>query len=323
MAFLWKVIICDNSRLLLHRSGFFVIKVELKKKLDIGLGTGIKKISHRGILTFKIPDRGMNKTGHIQSVEKSIILLDLLSAENSQLSLEDLTKKSGFPKTVCFRFLQTLRSLGLVEQNPKTKAYQLGPKLVSLGMAALKRLNLRQVALPVLQTLRDETQETVNLAIPSGTDVLFIERIMSDYLVNSNINIGDRLPVHCASLGKAILAFMPEKRSDEIISRLDFNRRTDRTITTASDLKNELSAIRNRGYAVNDEELEKGLRAVAAPILNYDGEAFAAINVAWATARHPSRQSIVDFSKKVIAAADFISGKMGHDSKGMKKWRKE
>lgn len=265
----------------------------------------------------------MNKTGHIKSIEKSITLLDFLSAENSPLSLEDLTKKSGFPKTVCFRFLQTLRSLGIVEQNPRTKAYQLGPKLVSLGMVSLKRLNLRQVALPVLHTLRDETKETVNLAIPVGTDVLFIERIMSDYIVNSNINIGDRLPVHCASLGKAILAFLPNERCDEIITRLDFNRRTDQTITTASALKDELSVIRNRGYAVNNEELEKGLRAVAAPILNYAGEAFAAINVAWATARHPSRQSIFDFSKKVIAAADFISRKMGYDSKGTKKWRKK
>lgn len=265
----------------------------------------------------------MIKTGHIQSVEKSFALLDYLSAETIPLSLDDLTRKSGFPKTVCFRFMQTLKSLGLVEQSPKTKTYQLGPKLVSLGMAALKRLNLRQAALPVLQMLRDETQETVNLAIPIGTDVLFIERIMSDYLVNSNINIGDRLPVHCSSLGKAILAFISNDRCDEIISRLDFTRKTDRTITTAAALRDQLSVIRNRGYAVNDEELEKGLRAVAAPILNYTGEAFAAINVAWATARHPSRQSILGFAEKAVAAADFISKKMGHDSLATKRWRKD
>jgi len=183
--------------------------------------------------------------------------------------------------------------------------------MVSLGLKALKGMNLRRAALPVLQTLRDETEETVNLSLLSGTEIIFIERLMSDYLVNANINVGDRLPVYCASMGKVILAHMSEKHAAVIISRLDFVGKTERTIVSAVTLKKELAEIRARGYALNDEELERGLRAVAAPIFGYTGEAFAAINIAWTTARRPSRRIFTEFAGKVVAAADKISLAMG------------
>lgn len=252
---------------------------------------------------------------HIQSIEKCFTLLSCISTETPFLSLDELTRKSGYSKTTCFRFLKTMRDLGLVDQDPNNKAYQLGPRLISLGLTALKGMNLRRAALPVMLRLRKETQETVNLAILSDTEVIFIERIMSDYLVNTNINIGDRLPVYCASLGKAILAFLDAGHQEEIITRLNFKAKTERTIVTQSSLRKELSEIKSRGYALNDEELEKGLRAVAAPVINYTGEAFAGINIAWSSARRSGRRVFGEFSEKVIVAAKEISFKMGHSVK--------
>jgi IclR family pca regulon transcriptional regulator len=251
----------------------------------------------------------MRDRDYIQSIEKCFTILDHLSSPGSPFSLEDLTQKTGFNKTTCFRFLKTMRQLGLVEQDKKT--YRLGPKLVSVGLKALKGLNLRQAALTVMQKLREETGETVNLCLLSGTEIIFIERVMSDYIVNSNINVGDRLPVYCASMGKVILAFMSEERAAAIISQLKFKAKTERTITSTTSLKKELTEIRDRGYAINNEELEKGLRAVAAPIIDYSGEAFAAINVAWTTARRPSKRTFTDFAGKVAAAAEKISLAMG------------
>jgi IclR family pca regulon transcriptional regulator len=248
---------------------------------------------------------------HIQSIERCFTILGHLSSPDALLTLEDLTRKTGLNKTTCFRFLKTMRRLGLVEQETARKTYQLGPGIVSLGLKALKGMNLRHAALPVLQKLRDETEETVNLSLLSGTEIIFIERLMSDYLVNANINIGDRLPVYCASMGKVILAFMSDKHAAEIISRLDFKGKTERTIISPAALKKELAEIRARGYARNDEELERGLRAVAAPIIGYSGEAFAAINIAWTTARRPSRRTFTDFAGKVVAAAEKISLAMG------------
>jgi len=251
----------------------------------------------------------MRDREYIQSIERCFTILDHLSSSDSPFTLENLTKKTGYNKTTCFRFLKTMRQLGLVEQAKKT--YHLGPKIVSLGMKALKGLNLRQAALPVMQKLREETEETVNLSLLSGTEIIFIERVMSDYIVNSNINVGDRLPVYCASMGKVILAFMSEERAAAIISQLNFKAKTERTIISPDSLKMELTEVRDRGYALNNEELERGLRAVAAPIINYTGEAFAAINVAWTTARRPSKRTFTDFALKVVDAAERISLAMG------------
>lgn len=253
----------------------------------------------------------MQDRDYIQSIDRCFALLAHLSSPDSPATLEDLTRRSGLNKTTCFRFLKTMRRIGVVEQDPNRKTYHLGPAVVSLGLKGLQSMNLRQAALPVMQQLRDETAETVNLGLLSGTEVIFIERLMSDYLVNANINIGARLPVYCASLGKVILAFMPEAHTAEIIQRLNFKSRTENTIGSARALRRELAGIRARGYATNDEELEQGLRAVAAPILGYTGEAFAAINVAWTTARRPSRGTFADFAGKVVAAADRISRALG------------
>jgi IclR family pca regulon transcriptional regulator len=249
---------------------------------------------------------------HVQSIAKCFTLLGHLAAPDSALTLDDLTRKTRYHKTTCFRFLKTMRQLGLVEQNMDEKTYHLGPAIAALGLKALKGLNLRQAALPVMQALRDETQETVNLSLLSGTEIIFVERIMSDYLVNANINVGDRLPVYCASMGKVILAFMPEWQVDAILAQLDFRSRTERTIVSAAAFKKELAEIKKRGYALNNEELERGLRAVAAPIIGYTGEAFAAINIAWTTARRPFRRTFTDFAAKVVRAAEQISLAMGH-----------
>jgi DNA-binding IclR family transcriptional regulator len=138
---------------------------------------------------------------------------------------------------------------------------------------------------------------------------------MSDYLVNVNVNIGDRLPVYCASMGKVILAYLSENRLEEILSAITFRRRTEKTIASKSELLQELEQIRTDGFAINDEELEKGLRAVAAPIFNYTGEAFAATNIAWTTARHPDRAAFSDFAGKIVEAARQISMLMGHAAK--------
>jgi len=257
----------------------------------------------------------MKDKDHIKSIEKCFVILDCLYSGNSLLTLEEITKKTGYKKTTCFRLLKTMRSLGLIEQPPTSKKYQYGLRLVTIGLLALKNMNLRNSALPILQKLRDDTRETINLTILSGTEILYVERLMSDYLVNVNVNVGDRLPVYCASMGKAILAFLPENQMKKIISSTNFESLTDQTIVSESALLRELAKIKSQGFAINDEELEKGLRAVAAPIINYRGEAFAAINIAWTTARRPDRIVFLEFSQKIVAAAKKISALMGYNPK--------
>ena len=254
----------------------------------------------------------MANKDHIKSIEKCFVILDCLQSHQHLMTLEEITQATGFKKTTCFRLLKTLRTLGVVELSPATKKYQYGPRLAAIGLSALKTMNLRQAALPILQQLRDETGETINLTILSGSEILYVERIMSDYLVNVNVNIGDRLPVYCASMGKVILAYLSEGRLERILSSITFDKKTDNTIVTRSTLVRELEKIKRDGFAINDEELEKGLRAVAAPIFNYAGEAFAATNIAWTTARHPERVTFSEYAIKIVAAAKQISQLIGY-----------
>jgi len=254
----------------------------------------------------------MTNKDHIKSIEKCFVVLDCLSHSDTQMKLEEIVKQTGYKKTTCFRLLKTMLNLGLIETLPGKKTYQFGPRLVSLGLAALKDMNLHQAALPILKRLSQETGETVNLTILSGTEILYVERVMSNYLVNINVNVGDRLPVYCASMGKVILAFLSPEKLDEIISAIHFEPKTDKTILSKQNLKKELEKIRKQGFAINDEELEKGLRAVAAPIFNHSGEAYAALNIAWTTARRPEQSVFMEFSEKIIDAAQVISGLMGY-----------
>ncbi len=251
---------------------------------------------------------------HIKSIEKCFVILDCLHADHHPRTLEQIIQATGYKKTTCFRLLRTLRTLGIVELSPGTKKYRYGPKLAALGLTALKNMNLRQFALPILQKLRDETGETINLTVLSGSEILYVERIMSDYLVNVNVNVGDRLPVYCASMGKVILAYLPEHQLEKILASIDFLARTENTIISRAELIKELEQIRADGFAINDEELEKGLRAAAAPIFNYMGESFAATNIAWTTARHPERTAFADYARKIVAAAGQISRLMGYVS---------
>jgi DNA-binding IclR family transcriptional regulator len=254
----------------------------------------------------------MMEKDSIKSIEKCFNLLGCIYTRGHSLTLEELVKISGYKKTSCFRLLKTMLGLGILEQDARTKEYQFGPRLVSIGIAALKNMSLLKISLPILQKLRDETGETVNLSILNGTEIVFIERLMSNYIVNLNINVGDRLPIYCASMGKVILAFLSPENAERIMAQFNFEAKTKRTLVTLRALQEELAEIRSKGYAINDEELEIGLRAVAAPIFNHKGEAFAAINIAWTTTRHPSLDAFESFTPKITAAAEKISALMGY-----------
>ncbi len=251
----------------------------------------------------------------IKSLEKALNLLILLSRSKSSLSLDELTKQSELKKTSCFRLLQTLRKLNFVEQDPGSKDYYLGSRNISIGAAALNSLSLRRTALPYMQRLQRETKETVNLCVLEGTEVVFVERLESEHILSTHHKIGDRLPVHCTCMGKSILAFLPEGKAEDVLREIRFTRRTPHTITSQEAFRRELREVRKRGLAVNIEELEQGLCAVACPVRNYSGEAVASINIAFPALRHEPKQAIKRFSPMLKLACLEISKSLGfHES---------
>ena len=257
----------------------------------------------------------MSAKDRVKTLDKSITILTCLAESQNQLALKELTKITGLKTTTCFRLIKAMETMGLVERDPGSKKYRLGFKVISLGVSALNRLDLRQIALPFMTKLREETGETTNLSILDGTEIIFIERIQSEHLFNVNLSVGSRLPVYCTSQGKAILAFLPEDEAEELMEKINFEKRTDKTLVTARSLKKELKAVRNNGFAINYEELEKGLCAIAAPIFNHNAYPIAAVNVSYAIARYEEPEPIDRFAKKVMDISEKISRSLGYSKK--------
>ncbi len=186
-------------------------------------------------------------------------LISLISQHGSPLKLESLVKISGMKKTSCFRILQTLMRSGFVARDGDTNGYFVGPKLISIGLSAFDRRGLRELALPFMKEIRRNTGTTVNLAILSDPEVSFVERLQSAHIIETNLRVGSCLSAHVSSLGKAILAYLPESELEPILGQIHFEKKTEQTITSTKAFKQELKEIRQRGFALNNEELEKGL----------------------------------------------------------------
>lgn len=253
----------------------------------------------------------MIQRDQIKSISKAIQLCDSILQHEEPVGLKELTESSGLNKTTTHRILRTMLTLDLITQDLNTKKYKLGPKLITLGLSALKNTDLHKEALPLMKKLRDETGETVNLSILDGDEIMTIERLRSAFLYSLNLSIGSRLPLHCTSQGKVILAFLNIKRCEEIINSLKLRLKTPKTIVDKSQFRRELADIRRTGYAINREEFEIGISAAAGPILDHTGEAVAAMNVSYAIVRHPDPEYPVQLSEKVVEACRQLSFSLG------------
>lgn len=218
-------------------------------------------------------------SSRVKSVEKALGILELFNAESPSLNLQDIVRLTGLNRATAYRFCQTLLFLGFLERSG-ARDYRPGMKTLLLGYAAFATLELPEIAWPHLEELQTATGETANLAIRDGAEIVYLMRLKSSQIVNIQLFVGSRLPVYCTSMGKAILAYLPPDESREIIASCRFEARTPNTITTAKRLRQELTQIRKQGYAINDEELELGLRGVAAAIFDSENYPIASVNVA-------------------------------------------
>lgn len=212
------------------------------------------------------------------TVAKAINILDILAVKaDVGVSLAELCSLVEMPKSSTHRYLVTLQELGLAERKSDDH-YYLGTKVIELAGAYLLKSDLRNESQAALDELAVMTGETVHLAVPSGTEVVYIAKVESKHALSMYSHIGARLPMHCTALGKAILAFCA---SDELHSILTnpLIMRTPNSITSVEALQNELKIIRLRGYAVDNEENEIGIRCVGAPIFDYSTKPIGAISV--------------------------------------------
>ncbi|MGG1676017.1 IclR family transcriptional regulator [Neobacillus sp. NRS-1170] len=246
---------------------------------------------------------------------RGLEILKLFSEERPTLSLVEIAKELDVSRTVPFRLLYTLQTLGYLYQDEHTKRYSLTPKVLEIGFAYLSTLKLPEIAQPYLEKLRDETGASCHLSILDGNEVVYVGSAPVRGVSAVNVNIGLRLPAHAIANGKVQLAFQPQDRLNQIVFGSNLQPYTERTQTDFLEFQQELATIRKDGYAITKGEFHHGIQSVAAPIFERTGQVMAAINVV-ATEKTFNSEFIEKIAlPKVLEVSEQLSGFMGYHAK--------
>lgn len=247
----------------------------------------------------------------IQVIDRTVGILDALASRQGECSLSELSAEVALHKSTVHRILMALEHHRVVRKNPATAGYRLGLKLFELGSSAIAAAGLREHARPYLSRLAADTGETVHLCLLDETDVVYLEKLDPPAGARMSSSVGQRCPAYSTSLGKAILAHLPAEDVDRVIRDTGLRRRTPRTITAPALLQAELRATRSRGYAMDDEENEAGVRCVGAALVVHPGGPIAAISVSGKTSQMTSNK-LFAISRSVTETAQRLSSQLGH-----------
>ncbi|MDR7481331.1 MAG: IclR family transcriptional regulator [Armatimonadota bacterium] len=262
-------------------------------------------------LSLKSPRRAAGwRVDGTSSLAKGLRLLDAFSLERPGLTLADLTAASGLPRATVHRLLSALRGLGYVHYDPPTRQFRLGYKLLERGYLVSEQIDLRPVARPHLERLRDETGETVSLQVVDGYEGVYVEKLEPLAGFRLWTRVGMRRPLHAGCSMKVLLAHLPPEQIDEVLQQ-GLARLTRLTITDPEALRRDLATIRAQGYSVTFGESHDGVHGVAAPIRDHTGRVVASVSVLAPAARIP-RSRIPELVEKVTEAARRISRDLGY-----------
>jgi len=248
------------------------------------------------------------RSNTVQSIDRALRLLECFTLENPQQSISELTKLTSLSKSTVFRILATLSQNGYIQQNAVTQKYSLGFKLFHLGAVVLGNMDLREVALPFMRKLSEETSETVDLNVVDQGERVCIEKVESHEIVRNFVRVGQRNCLWLGASGRVLLANIPESEAQNIIESAV---KEDGLNKDEFLLLKELKEIQANGYAISREERVKGSFSVAAPVFDYTGQLIGGISVAGPIQRL-SDERIPMLIKNVKMAARQISRSLGY-----------
>lgn len=250
----------------------------------------------------------------VNSLSKGLRVLEAFTAERSEMTLSEVARAAAIDAGTAFRMLNTLVMLGYIARTPEGKRFRLTLKVIDLGLHAIGRSDLRELARPILRSLVGEISEAASVGVLDGADILYVERVRAGLTrLGVDIRIGTNIPAVSGVIGHAILAFLPDDERERVLSMKP--RRGELAIAqfSKSDLKRGLAAVRRQGYAMQDSAFGNGLRILAAPVLDIDGYPVAAVSVAApavrmspeqfrALALEPVRNAASDIARAVQAS---------------------
>lgn len=252
-----------------------------------------------------------------KSLDKALSILDIFDEDNYKLSVTELAQKYETNPSSLYPILHTLEKHDYLQRDGN-KQYSLGLAFAKKSRLVLDRLNLSVEARQELENLRDETNKTVHLGYLNEDEVVYIDKVESKSGMRMYSSPGKTAPVHATALGKVMLAQLSNQDRDKILSKADLYQKTKNTITSRAKLEKEMEKITKKGYAVDDEEFEEGIRCVASPIFRYDGKVEAAVSVTGLAAQM-KKEYLDNLAQLVRGTAEEISAKLGFNSENLSK----
>ena len=240
------------------------------------------------------PDRVERNSDFVQSLERGLAVICAFDRDHAELTLSEVAASTGVTRATARRFLLTLVRLGYVRSDGRF--FSLTPRVMELGYAYLSSLSLPEVAEPHLKVLVADVNESSSVSVQDGHDVVYIARVPVSRIMTVAISVGTRFPAYATSMGRVLLAGLAEPELEAYLASVQFQRLTPRTVAAVPTLRGEVAKVRTQGYALVDQELEEGLRAVAAPIRDRSGRVVAAMNVS----THASRTSLEVMRRSLI-----------------------
>lgn len=250
----------------------------------------------------------------VQSLVRGLELLRCFNRQQPSLTIPEITELSGLNRTTVFRFLYTLRQLGLVAYDAETRRYSLGVGVLQLGFEYLNGLPLVDRAIPLLRALRDDLGDSTHLGVLDGASVVYLARVPIDRIMNAAVSVGARLPATNTSMGRVLLAHLPPERLAEVLRGIELRPRTPRSPSTLGELREVLSTIRQQGYAITDQEYEPGVFSIAAPVRDGPSSVVAAINVTGPVDRFTPESVQERHLPALLRTADALSAALGASS---------
>jgi DNA-binding IclR family transcriptional regulator len=246
----------------------------------------------------------------IQAVSHALDLLEQFHGEVDELGVTELSKRLKLHKNNVFRLLATLESRGYIEQNKVTENYRLGLKTLELGQIFIKQMGLLRQSKPVLEALVGECNETTYVAILKDFNIIYLDAVETDMTVRVVPRVGSRLPAYCTAAGKIQIAHMSDEELDNFLPK-ELKRYTPNTITDRDVLKKQLKLISERGYAIDNEELDIGVKCVSAPIRDYTRRIIGAVSISGPSMRFVDERIEKELIPLALKAGEEISTKLG------------
>jgi DNA-binding IclR family transcriptional regulator len=248
---------------------------------------------------------------NVRAVERALQIMGCFDDQHPERGISEIAQAVNLHKATAYRIVTTLVNYGYLEWIPDSQEYKLGLELSNLGYKVIRRMDLRREALPYMEKIVQEWDETCDLSIFDQGRAFYIEVLRGNHALTIAAAVGQPLPAHCTASGKLFLAYLPSEELDIILNQ-PLTAYTDNTLTSPDELRDQMEVIRQQGYAVDNEEYEVGICAVAAPIFNRRGTVIAAIGGPSPTSRM-TPERITDIAEAFKEAARAISRRMGYD----------